>query len=140
MIKRGWLTLALWATMLLGCQLNPTVDATTAVGCHSKHINCQRFDYRSLTQFNASLMAHMERWNLNVPSRMLEQIHAKELPVRTTKLASLADYIEAINQRPGDIFLLVKQAREKGFNTYETFLMEQAFLRSIIDLSRLNNS
>ncbi len=139
MLRLPLLGLFLGLLLLTGCQTKPTL-ASTSVGCHSKHINCARFTYHSLADFNTSLAAHIGSWNLKVRLTSRHQPHDRGLHISAADLQSLADYKVAVRKRPGDIYLLVRQAREQGYSPYQTFLLEQVFLRSILDLRRTRDS
>ena len=124
---------ALLAAMLASCELVPNVDKSNNIGCHSKHINCQRFDYQSFSHFSNSLNAFIEHRRLVVHTKYLLKLHDGDLAHISEQLVTIDDYIKAINQRPEDIYPLIKKAQEEDYSDYERFLMEQAFLRSIID-------
>lgn len=126
---------ALLAAMLASCELVPNDNGNQTIGCHSKHINCQRFDYQSLTHFSDSLNAHIKRWQIRVYSDSLSQLHDNDLD-ESLRLTSLENYITAINKRPENTYKLIKQAEDEGYSAYDRFLMEQTFLSAIIDLAR----
>ena len=127
------------AAMLASCELVPKVDTNSKVGCHTKHINCQRFDYQSFSHFTNSLDDHFKRWKMNPSAGSMQQLNAIFKEKSPDQFKSLEDFIEAVEKHPGDIYPLIKKAQEEGYGAYDRFLIEQAFLRSITTPFKLLN-
>ena len=125
--------------MLASCELVPKADTNNKIGCHSKHINCQRFDYQSFIHFNNSLDDHFKSWKMNPSAGSMQQLNAIFKDKSPVQFKSLEDFIEAVEKHPGDIYPLIKKAQEEGYSAYDRFLIEQAFLRSITTPFKLLN-
>jgi hypothetical protein len=124
---------ALLVAILAGCELVPNVENKKTVGCHTKHINCQCLDYQSLPKFISSLEALTKNWSFQIRPNAIKQLNVDGLNTNTNQLFTLDDYMNAIKQRPEDIYWLIKHAKIHGYSPYDCFLIEQVYLRSIID-------
>ena len=124
---------ALLVAILAGCELVPNVENKKTVGCHTKHINCQRLDYKSLPKFVTSLEGLTSNWTFKLRPNAIKQLNVVGLKTNKIQLLTFDDYLNALQQSPNDIYWLIKQADEEGYSPYERYLLEQVYIRSIID-------
>ena len=102
------------------------------LSCKFSEIDCYRFDYSSMDQFNDSVTDYAEKWNLKDPSNALSQLTAnKDLSIESSE-----DSESLIEAHPEDIFVLGRYIRENHKPRKWLFIGEQAFLRSWNNLNR----
>ena len=102
------------------------------LSCKFSEIDCYRFDYSSMDQFQDSVTEYAEKWSLKDPSNALSQLTAnKDLSIYSSK-----DSESLIEIHPEDIFVLGRYISENHKPKEWLFLGEQAFLRSWNNLNR----
>ena len=102
------------------------------LSCKFSEIDCHRFDYSSMDQFQDSVTEYAEKWSLKDPSNALSQLTAnKNLTIRSAE-----DSETLITAYPEDIFVLGRYISENHKPREWLFIGEQAFLRSWNNLNR----
>ena len=102
------------------------------LSCKFSEIDCYRFDYSSMDLFKDSVTEYAEKWSLTDPSIALSKLTTnKNLLIKSSE-----DSEKLITAYPEDIFILGRYINENHKPRKWLFIGEQAFLRSLNNLSR----
>jgi len=102
------------------------------LSCKFSEIDCYRFDYSSMDQFENSVTEYAEKWSLKDPSNVLSQLTVN----KNLSIKSAEDSENLITTYPEDIYILGCYISENHKPREWLFIGEQAFLRSWNNLSR----
>ena len=102
------------------------------LSCKYNHIDCNRFNYKSIDGFKASVMSHASEWDLMDPSSVLSnQIINKDLSINSLKDSELL-----IESNPDNMFVLGQYLLNNEKPREWLFISEQAFIKSWNQFSR----
>ena len=118
--------------VLMAIVLSSCSVISEELSCKFSEIDCYRFDYSSMDQFQDSVTEYAEKWSLKDPSNALSQLTAnKNLTIRSAE-----DSETLITAYPEDIFVLGRYISENHKPREWLIIGEQAFLRSWNNLNR----
>ena len=104
------------------------------LSCKDPVINCNRFDYNSITRFSKSVILYAELWHLKSPQSALSNLTTHD------RFDSSIDSIDAVQlffeQNPETIYIFGQYVERENKPKEWLFVAEQAFIRSWNSLLR----
>ena len=98
----------------------------------SVEIDCDRFDYTSVENFNNSVIDYSRKWSLNSPYYVLPSMNN----VSIGNINSISDGLTLIKNNPKQIFSVGKYVENNNKPREWLYVFEQLFLRSFNSLKR----